>query len=174
VVPEGRRAKSEYMATLMFGGTAYPPIGGIVAPTLGGGFRVEMDRWAIDANGKVALPVGEASGGDYLFAMNGHLNAIRFVDPLANDSLFYGGGLGYGIVGWEKGSESGEGYGFEARGIAGYEMFRASTMRFFVQMDLVAPLYSIDADYWSPTLGMSIGIAYKPRPNSIPWWAILF
>jgi hypothetical protein len=171
---EGRRAKSDYLATVMFGGTAYPPVGGIVAPTFSGGFRVELDRWAIDANGKMALPVGEALNGDYLVGIHGHLNAIRFIDPLANDSWFYGGGLGYGAVGWEKGSDAGEGYGFEARGIAGYEMFRASTMRFFVQMDLIAPLYSIDADYWSPTIGLSIGLGYKPNPRSVPWWTILF
>jgi hypothetical protein len=163
---QGRRVKSEYMATVLFGGTAYPPAGALVAPTLGGGFRVEMDHWAIDATAKLAWPAGDPEGGHQFSAMQGHLNALRFGDPLAPSTWFYGGGLGYGLTYWQNGPDSGDGHGFEAGGIAGYELGRASTMRLFVQADLTVPLYSSESNFWSPYIGLSIGIAYKPPARS--------
>lgn len=174
---EGRRVKTEYMPTLMFGGTAYPPAGAVVAPTFGGGFRVEQDTWAIDGSMRFVLlgiePDGEVP--DENVAFGGHLNVLRFVAPLASSTPFYGAGIGYGMMGNAEG-DSPVSSGFEARGFAGYEWGRNSSMRLFSQLDVTAPLYSTGYEYWSPTIGLSIGFAWKPPPrnNGVNWAAILF
>jgi len=172
---EGRRVKTEYMPTLTFGGTMYPPNGGAVAPTIGGGFRVEQDSWAIDASGRLMIPVVTAQSRDEFVALGGHLNVLRFVEPLASSTVFYGGGLGYGMMG--DAAEGPGGAGFEARGFAGYEWGRNSNMRLFSQLDLTAPLYSTGYEYWSPTIGLSIGFAWKPPPQvrrGLHWTDFIF
>jgi hypothetical protein len=86
-----------------------------------------------------------------------------------------GGGLGYGGISYGDDENLG-GSGFDLQGIGGFELFRASTMRMFVQTNIGLPLYSIDgAEAWSPTIGLSLGVGYKPeggRGGNVPWWAL--
>jgi hypothetical protein len=169
---QGRRAKTDYMATLMFGATAHPAIAAAPSPTLAGGFRVEVDQWALDVNGRLVIPMDTSAA---YYAVDGHISALRFHQPQANHTLYYGGGLGFGAMGWQDGSDGGDGAGFELRGSAGYEMFRVTTMRMFFQADMIAPLYDIGADSWAPTVSFSVGIGYKPQPHhggSVPWWTL--
>jgi len=170
-----RRVNAEFMTTLMFGGTLYPPAGFAVAPTFGGGMRVELDSWAIDVTGRFALPLDDVDGA--FFAGAGHLNALYFLDGQTNHTLYLGGGLGYSGILYEDGDNHPGGSGFDAQAIGGFEFFRASTMRMFVQGNVGLPLYAIDgADSWSPTIGLSIGVGYKPpesRHSGGPWWTRL-
>jgi hypothetical protein len=168
-----KRVKAEFMSIVTFGGTLYPPAGAAVAPTFGFGMRVELDTWAIDVSGKVALPPDALQAA--FFSASGHLNGLYFLDGQANHSFYVGGGLGYGGIAYESAGNL-SGAGFDLQGIGGFEMFRASTMRMLVQGHAGLPLYVLDgADTWSPQFGLSIGIGYKPQPGSsggVPWWAL--
>lgn len=169
-----KRVEAEFMSIVRFGGTLYPPAGAAVSPTFGGGMRVELDTWAIDFSGQVALPPDALQG--TFFAASAHLNGLYFLKGQANHSFYVGGGLGYGVIAYEDAGSVG-GAGFDLQGIGGFEMFRASTMRMLVQGNVGLPLYVVDgADTWSPRFGLSIGIGYKPQPGgghgSVPWWAL--
>jgi hypothetical protein len=159
-----RRVAGDFMTTLRFGGTAVIPPTDLL-PTFGAGFRVELDQWAVDVAGQFAFN----SDGDQGM-VSGHLNGLRFQHPTANHSAYLGAGLGYGIVG----NNSDTGQGFEAHGILGYELLRASTIRMFGQLDAMLPLYTVD-DAWAPYVILSFGVGYKQPPssgNNIPWWAL--
>jgi hypothetical protein len=167
-----QRVKADYMTIFSFGGTLYSPAGYSILPTFGAGLRVELDSWAIDISGKFAAPL---YGDQDLFVASGHLNALYFLNGTDNHSLYIGGGPGLSVLA-ESDSSTAEGAGFDGQLIGGYEMFRASTMRMFVQGNVGVPLYTVDgADTWSPTIGLSFGIGYRPQPNNnggnVPWWA---
>jgi hypothetical protein len=169
-----KRVEADFLSTVSFGGTLYPPAGVALSPTLGFGMRVELDTWAIDVSGQVALPPDSLEGA--FFAASGHLNGLYFLDGQANHSFYAGGGLGYGVIAYGE-AESIGGAGFDLQGIGGFEMFRASTMRMLVQGNVGLPMYVMDgADSWSPRYGLSIGIGYKPQPSAhnsnAPWWAL--
>ena len=163
-----RRMKTEYLATLGFGGSMVTPGTG-VAPLFKGGMRIEINSWALDASFELAADGHE---GREQAVLAGTLNLLGFANPLANHTLYYGGGLGYGMTALQDYSES---YGFEARGIVGYELFRATTMRLFFQGDLVLPTDSAIEWGWGPRTAVSVGFGYKPQPNrnnGVPWWAL--
>ncbi len=168
-----KRVEAEFMSVVSFGGTLYPPAGMAVSPTFGFGMRVELDTWAIDVSGQLALPPDSLQGA--FFAGSGHLNGLYFLDGQANHSFYFGGGLGYGAIAYDNNNSLG-GAGFDLQGLGGFEMFRASTMRMLVQGNVGLPLYAIDgADAWSPRFGLSIGVGYKPPPgtsNNMPWWTL--
>lgn len=166
-----RRVQAEYLATLRFGGGMLSPSSGI-SPMVAGGMRLELDRYAIDADVSIIL---DTHSDQEQFALGAHINVISFVNPQAMNTPYYGGGLGYGGVA----TVEHEGYGFQAHLLGGYEMFRASTMRLFFQANAVTPAYTFDDRSWSPTMSVSMGIGYKPQPsnssnNSVPWWLLLF
>jgi hypothetical protein len=168
-----QRVKADYMTIFSFGGTMYPPAGASVIPTFGTGLRVELDKWAIEVSGKLALPIYENNN---FFAASGHLSALYFLNGTDNHSLYVGGGPGFSILA-EGDSSTAEGAGFDGQLIGGYEMFRASNMRMFLQSNIEIPLYTIDgADSWSPKIGLNFGIGYRPQPNNnggnVPWWAL--
>jgi hypothetical protein len=164
-----RRVHADYLTTVRFGGAMLTPSSGIV-PMIAGGMRLELDRYAIDADGYMAF---DTHVDREQIGIGGHINVISFVEPQAMHTPYYGAGLGYGLVT----TVDYGGYGFQGQLFGGYEMFRASTMRLFFQANAMAPAYSLDDGSWSPTMSVSMGIGYKPKPrnnNSIPWWLLFF
>lgn len=163
-----QRVEADFMSIFSIGGTLYPPAGYSILPTFSAGLRVELDSWAIDISGKIAAPL---YGDQDLFVAAGHLNALYFLNGTDNHSLYIGGGPGLSVLASHNRA------GFDGQLIGGYEMFRASTMRMFVQGNVGIPLYTVDgAGSWSPTIGLSFGIGYKPQPNNrsgnVPWWTL--
>jgi len=115
---------------------------------LGMGYRYEMDRWAIDIGYSGYLPTNYAA--NYAHSQL-QLQALRFADDQADKTLYYGGGIGLG---------GGDGFGLEGGLTVGYEMFRATNIRLFVQGDATLPLYRVNDGYLFYS-GVSLGFAFK-------------
>ena len=147
--------------------------------TIGGGYRFELDSFAIDLGGQLVVAAGEDSGGASLFA---NVGGVYFLDSMANSSSFVGGSLGLGTMGASKNDVTYSGGGLHARAVAGYEFFRASTMRFIIQADVTLPLYDLEGEsgtddlgneidtndtMYAPVLGLSIGGGFSKEPDSV-------
>jgi len=128
---------------------------------LGGGYRYEMDRWAIDIGSTLLIPTNEDSR---FFHFEGSLKALRFIDEKANNTLYAGGGVGVGVGG---------GFGLEGSAIVGYEMFRAANVRLFIQGALTLPVHNYESwadDYvggYMPYGSLSLGFAFKPPERNV-------
>jgi len=150
------------------------------APAIGFGFRAELDSFAIDvaflnhqfSSGRYSSP--KASASSWL-----KLSGFRFLDPEANRSAYFGGGLSYGHANISRGSRvytQGEystdwsGSGLQGELTAGYELARATSLRVFLQADAVLPFYRVVSETrsmqgaiqtdsrYAPSLVLSIGV----------------
>jgi len=125
------------------------------APTMGFGYRAELDSFAIDVS---FLNYQIRSAGSSYNAASGYygsgggvsgsilkLEGLYFLKPAANASGYFGGGLSWGVTSVSKGTSttysSSRGSGLQGELTVGYELPRASTMRVFVQADAVLPFY---------------------------------
>ena len=142
---------------------------------LGGGYRYELDSFALDLGGQLVIASGEDSGGVSFLA---NLGGVYFLDPIANNSAFLGGGLGLSSIVVGENGQTFNGGGLHARVSAGFEFFRASNMRLILQADATLPLYdlegedrgdeseSVDTKY-APVLGLSVGAGWSKERKSI-------
>jgi hypothetical protein len=157
-------------------------------PALGFGYRYELDSLAIDLSFlNFMIDAGKKDSGNSasagVTATWIRLQALYFLNPLANGSTYLGAGLGWGAAAAVKAtastgsngtSESAySGSGLEGQLTAGYEFLRASTIRIFAQADLTLPFYkatsatynSSSSDYatrsiYLPTVTLSLGIGW--------------
>jgi hypothetical protein len=171
-------------AKLGYGSMLGPGGGG--NPAIGFGYRAEMDTWGLDVSFlNQQLPssgsvYGEAGGG-----MAGSLlklQGLYFFSPRANASAYFGGGLSWGATSGSRGSSptgysSYNGSGLQGELSVGYELPRASDLRFFVQTDATLPFYrSVGQSYtftqgrtatlvtgrhYNPSLTLSIGLGWR-------------
>ena len=141
----------------------------------GFGYRYELDQIAIDISlfnlvwasqdTQDAMGFSSSKGG-----VNGELVGIGVVNyqtPLANNSIYYGGRVGYGVSDFFDDSTDGNysGSGLQLTAVGGYEMLRSSTIRLFVEIDITAPLYTSSATFgdgtdskrWAPVAALTIG-----------------
>ncbi|HTR49251.1 MAG TPA: hypothetical protein VMJ10_01010 [Kofleriaceae bacterium] len=145
----------------------------------GFGYRYELDQLAIDvsflnlvwATQDVMDPTTgftETKGG-----LNGEwvrIGAVHYQDPIADRSLYYGGGIGYGTtdVYDESTGANYEGSGLQVTALVGYEMLRSSTIRLFVEAHVTLPMYTASFDFsdtgtpdtsnrWTPVAALTIG-----------------
>ena len=145
--------------------------------TIGGGYRFELDAFALDLGGQMVFATGEDSGGASLLA---NVGGVYFLDPIANSSSFIGGSLGLSTIGTSEGDKMYSGGGLHARVVAGYEFFRASTMRLIVQADVTLPFYDLESDEedingnavesdtkYAPVFGLSVGGGFSEKRRSI-------
>ena len=171
-----RRVSADGLKYVRLGYGAVTGRDSTLGTAFGFGYRYELDQLAIDLsflNLVVATEdVMNPSGGTTTKGgVNGEwirIGAIRYQDPLANNSLFFGGGVGYGTNSVYDSSNGAnyEGSGLEVSGVVGYEMLRASTIRLFVELDATAPMYTSSYDFglngnttkrWVPVVALTIG-----------------
>jgi hypothetical protein len=178
---QSRRVHSD---SLWYGRLGY---GGIFAdrsygtPALGFGYRAELDSFAIDVaflNHQLPSPGRPYARDASAFSVL-KLSALRFLNPQANRSAYYGGGLSYGFRSISRGSypytlgsysTSWSGSGLQGELTAGYELARATSLRVFVQADAQLPFYRVTSETrstngpvstdsrYAPSLVLSIGI----------------
>jgi hypothetical protein len=178
---EARRVHSD---SIWYGRLGY---GGVFAgdtygtPSLGFGYRAELDTFAIDLaflNLQLPSPGGYASPRAFTTTWL-KLSGLRFVNPHANRSAYFGGGLSYGHTNVTRGGTyspastyrtSASGNGLQGELTAGYELARATSLRMFVQADVVLPFYQVTSETYSmngpissesqyaPSLVLSVGI----------------
>jgi hypothetical protein len=158
----------------VFSGGAYE------TPSLGFGYRAELDNFAIDLsflNLQLPSPGGYASPRAHASTWL-KLSGLRFVSPEANRSAYFGGGLSCGhttinrdtTFSFPNYSSSWSGSGLQGELTAGYELARATTLRMFVQADVVLPFYQVTSETftingpvsrdsrYAPSLVLSVGI----------------
>jgi hypothetical protein len=163
---------------------------GYGGPTLGFGYRAELDSFAIDVSFfNVQMPSSGSDSyyGSSQFSTAGSvlkLEGLYFKNPKANATPYFGGGVSYGFTdfggtysnsiyrsGWH-------GSGLQGELTVGYELPRASTLRIFVQADTILPFYNVASDTvtysrstptgtivterrYSPSLVMSVGFGWQ-------------
>jgi hypothetical protein len=125
------------------------------------GARNKFRGWALDPFARVQIGTSEyvpetasEPGGHVDFAGSGSLGLhfMRYANPRGIGSLYYGGGAQFELARYKvteagKRGRDGEHDGLWTGGLdvdllAGYEFMRASTLHFFVQIELSLPAYT--------------------------------
>jgi hypothetical protein len=158
-------------------------------PSIGFGYRAELDTFAVDVS---FLNFQLPSSGAYESSQGGgsgsilKLQGLHFVNPTANATAYFGGGLSYGFTSFGGGSgsigvlESGwHGSGLQGDLTLGYEVPRTSALRIFVEADATLPFYnvvstrttylrtapytstSVSSSRYAPSLVVSIGLGWQ-------------
>ncbi len=162
--PRRVEADSLWYARLGYGAVA--GAGGAGGPAFGFGYRFELDSLGIDASflnlvwdsPETNSTTGNTSGG----GINGSwvkLMALYYFDPIANGSLYAGGGVSWGGTATSDGNYLYSGSGLQGELAGGYEFLRASSIRIFFEVAATLPFYMVDRDDFGATGGDS---AYAP------------
>ncbi len=140
---------------------------GAYGPTIGGGYRYELDRFAVDVNGMLAT--GQKGAPATQFGLSLGIRGIYFFDPTASSSPYVGAGLSFAGLGTEVSHRSYGAGGLVGRATLGYEFLRESTIRFLVEADTQIPFFTLERgsstfggpnSVYSPTFGVNLGIAW--------------
>ncbi len=171
---ELKRVHSEsiFFVRLGYGYASGPGNGG--GPVLGLGWRKELNRVALDLT-LVNLLVPSSGNGYASDELGGGtftpvtLGVNYYFRPLSNGTPY--AGLGVGLTVWAADTDDGK--GLDVRLSLGYELFRASTVRLFVQADGILATYEVTRRPWEPagrtspeerfrpaTLAVSLGIGF--------------
>jgi hypothetical protein len=177
---EARRVPSEsmFIVRLGYGYASGPGNGG--GPSVGLGWRRELNRVALDLAFANLLVLSDKNDDAYSSdPLNGGaftpvaLGVNYHFRPLANGTPYLGLGLGFTV--WDPDGEASK--GLDVRLNVGYEMFRASTLRLFVQADAILPTYEVtrrnwangqryDEDrFWPGTATVSLGVGFGGGRN---------
>jgi hypothetical protein len=179
-----RRIQSDNLKYLRLGyGAVTGPATG-TGPSFGIGWRFEMDRLALEVSAfDLTVATTTDSMGQNSTGVSGDwikLSAYLYQTPLANASLYYGAGLGYGSSNLCTSSFSScySGNGLEGVLSVGYEILRQSTIRMLFQVDVQLPTYmdtlsdftstgmTVTDRRYVPTIALSVGIGWG-RSNTI-------
>ncbi len=186
----GKRVQSDSFSYARLGYGSISGDRGYGGPTLGFGYRAELDSFALDASFLNYEVPSSGSGGYYGSSPDGisgsllKLEVLHFMKPKANASIYFGGGASYGFASF-GGSDynsssyrsSWHGSGLQGELTAGYEWPRASTLRMFVQADATLPFYNVTSETitysksgpatatatehrYSPSLVVSVGVGW--------------
>jgi hypothetical protein len=143
--------------------------GGIMAsgsaasgPAFGTGWRKELDRIALDIALTLLFDNSELDG---ITMAIPKLTFLWNQTPTADATVYYGLGVSFGISAIDAGAEEYGGSGMQGQIAAGYTMFRSSTIRGFVQLDVTLPFYKSgaagsDATRWTPSAFFSLGFGW--------------
>lgn len=147
--------------------------GGVIAgrfaygPAFAGGYRKELDRIGLDISFLNLLLANDSERADGVNMSLIKLLGLYYQQPTADNTAYYGAGLSYGfaaVVG--DNDEAYSGSGLQGHLAAGYEAFRSSTIRGFVQVDLTLPFYTSESNddgggsRYTPTISMQVGFGW--------------
>lgn len=156
----------------IFGDNAYG------TPALGFGYRAEMDSLGIDVSflNFQFQPSNFYSGSEASAASFLKLSALYFLNPTANRSPYFGGGLSYGrsSFGGDYGyinntgrfSTNWEGSGLQGELTAGYELARATSFRVLLQGDAILPFYQVESQTFS-RFGVPVSTDRRYAPSFV-------
>jgi hypothetical protein len=183
--PNRLPADSIWYLTLGYGATAASgPYGG---PSFGFGKRWELDRVGIDLSFLNASIYQGKNGTQGASGAWLKLGADYFFDAYSNYSPYIGAGLSLSSNQIDTPSTHLAGWGVNAELMAGYELFRASTIRLLVQANVSLPTYTLSGEpvynynaataettttqspnRYAPVFSLSLGIGWgKPREVEI-------
>ena len=148
------------------------------------GYRLEFDNLAVDLGSNVGFSshrIKDEHGQvnqKASVALSFDMGLAFFLQGEASHSPYLGATIGYSGETYYRTANSTNGYptnthysghGMMSRLFVGWEFFRASNLRFFIQADASLPYYTIATTMgdamWNPTFMFSIGTGY----NIPPW-----
>jgi hypothetical protein len=156
-----RRVQSEgtWYARIGYGGLFGPTTDPV--STFGLGFRAEFDRFGLDLsffNLEMSTEASSYYGARSSSMSIVRLEGLRFTNPEANHSAYFGGGLSFGStdirrqLSTDRYPSSGRGSGLRGELTVGYELARVTSARVFAQADVTLPFYQVAFDtYTYPT-----------------------
>ena len=151
---------------------------GYGTPAFGFGYRAELDPFAIDVaflNFQYRSSNGYFGSSDNAYADTLlKLSGLYFLDPTANRTSYFGGGLSYGrkrFGSWSYGTvdhhtTDWEGDGLQGELTYGYEIARATSLRMFLQVDAAFPFYSVVSQTFSRS-GVSLSENRRYAPSLV-------
>jgi hypothetical protein len=179
------QAESLWYARLGYGGVFGDRFYG--GPAAGFGYRFELDSFGLDVsflNFQSKQSDAYSSYPDYNGAFSGSglkLEALYFLNPKANRTTYLGGGFSWGGADF---GNNWHGDGLQGELTAGHELFRASTLRSFVQADATIPFYQVSAirypvdarrptpittlHRYAPSLTVSVGFGWQRARHAHP------
>jgi hypothetical protein len=174
-----KRVQADNLGYLTVGYSSIFGGDGAYGPTIGGGYRYELDRFAVDANAMLAT--GQKGAPATQFGFSAGIRGLYFFDPTASASPYVGAGLSFASLGTEVDHRPYSAGGLVGRLTLGYEFLRESTIRFLVEGDAQLPFYKLtrDTDFfgvtsqvgpnsiYTPTFGVNLGIAWGGSNQSV-------
>jgi hypothetical protein len=169
---ERKRVKADavWYARLGYGST--PAAGFHAGPAFGFGRRWELDRFGINLGFLNFITYQDSDEFEGVSASWIDLGADYFFAPYANSSAYVGAGLSLGNHSIPDSTGTYEGVGLQGKGSLGYELFRASTIRLFGQLDATLPMYRLSRrvtllageeqtqKVYSPTFQLALGLGW--------------
>lgn len=167
-LPPRRIASDSYLyARLGYGGVFSEDTHGL--PGLGIGYRAMFDSWGVDVS---FLNFAWGSTGGYGPGYSNaavrtwlKLEGMRFTNPRANQTPYFGAGLSWGTTSASSEQENWHGNGLAGELTAGYEIGRASNIHVFVQGDATLPFYSTVSDVYTYPMLPNGSINYGLGPT---------
>jgi len=177
------RVQADNIARLTIGYGATLGQAAAPGPTFGGGYRYELDRWAVDAD--VNLIFGQKGATATRGGFQAGIRGVYFFDPTASASPYVGAGAAFLWASSEIDHWSYSGTGLAGRASVGYELLRDSTIRMTVEVDAVLPVFKLTRDtsfgemlgvptaatgpasVYSPIIGLNIGIGWGATPQNV-------
>lgn len=137
--------------SLKYVSLGYGAVAGVEAygPAFGFGYRKELDRIGLDISVFNFILGNDSEFSDGMTISFLKLVGVVYQQPTADSTMYYGGGVSYGAVVFSADDSLFTGSGLQGHLIAGYEAFRSSTIRGFIQADLTLPFYKATADLGS-------------------------
>jgi hypothetical protein len=145
------------------------------APAIGFGYRGELNSFALDVSffnlslGSGLAPDTAVSAGSIL-----KLAVLRFASPESDRTMYYGGGLSWGVVSLGRASTATEyasswtGSGLQGEASVGYEFARRSPVRMFVQADLGVPFFRARSQSYTFTRGSILSSRQEVDSRYLP------
>jgi hypothetical protein len=169
MAPNRVEADSLWYARLGYGLMAAGGVGG--GPAFGFGYRYELDSIGVDFSFLNLTVPSDTSNGDKVTGSFLRLMGLYFADPVANGSLYVGGGLSWAGGGFGDSGGAYLGSGLQGEVVTGYELLRASTIRLFVQIDASLPFFAYKRaltlssmsntdSKWGPAFVAAMGIGW--------------
>ena len=173
-----RRVASDNVKIFRLGYGLITGHGTSTGPAFGFGWRFELDRLAIEISALDLTYSSDAKSSDSGFTGSLiRLGALYYQEPIASQSMYFGGGIGYGFNVISDGTSTFSGAGIEGHATIGYELLRESTIRMFVEATAIMPFYLSSVDdftgtgtpsgrKWIPSFALQVGLGYG-RSNTV-------
>ncbi len=160
-----KRVRADDLFYLSLG---YGAVGDAGGASFGLGYRYELDDVAIDVSFLNYIITKDESKDDSYSTYGDsndddpsivgdlvRLQVFYYVSPESNTSFYLGGGIGWGGFSI-KGEDN---TGINLVPTIGVEMFRASTLRMFIQLNGIFSTYKVDGDHQA-AVNLSLSLAY--------------
>ncbi len=163
-----RRARADSMGYVYLGPAAMVGVDAEAIPVIaGGGYRYELDSFAIDLSTDAFMALGDKDLG---VSWLGQIGGLYYFDPISNHSLYAGAGLGWGLTAVEIDEVDYGGAGLHSKVQVGFAMLRASTIRIGVELFATLPFYRLEQvddsndqtqHHYSPFFGLNLAVGWS-------------